>query len=209
MLVVFLKGNYCSFVVSYGFDIESEMYGGGGSIENKSREQLITEIVRAAATDATAITYGEPGTGKELVAQAIHAMSECADHRFVPVHCGAIPENLIESEFFGYKKGAFSGADNDRAGHFDFAADGAIFLDEIGEISLHMQIKLMRVIEGVGFTPVGRSQVKQSDTRIIAATNRGENASKAGICVRTSITASIYCPSICLHAETARKTFPC
>ncbi len=145
-----------------------------GGIVGKSpaMQQVYEQILSAAATDATVIIYGEPGTGKELVAQAIHEMSDRRNHRFVPVHCGAIPENLIESEFFGYKKGAFSGADTDRAGYVDFANGGTVFLDEIGEVSLHMQIKLLRVIEGAGFTPVGSSQVKQSNIRIIAATNR-------------------------------------
>jgi PAS domain S-box-containing protein len=145
----------------------------GGIVgRSPAMQRVYEQILSAAATDATAIIYGEPGTGKELVAQAIHDMSDRRNHRFVPVHCGAIPENLIESEFFGYKKGAFSGADSDRAGYFDFADGGTVFLDEIGEVSLHMQIKLLRVIEGSGFTPVGSSQVKQSDIRIIAATNR-------------------------------------
>ncbi len=145
-----------------------------GNIVGKSpaMQKIYEQIVSAAATDATVIIYGEPGTGKELVAKAIHDLSNRCEQRFVPVHCGAIPENLIESEFFGYKKGAFSGAEADRDGYFDFADGGTMFLDEIGEISLHMQIKLLRVIEGIGYTPVGGNQVKQSDIRIIAATNR-------------------------------------
>jgi len=88
------------------------------------------------------------------------------------VHCGAIPENLIESEFFGYKKGAFSGALADKAGYLEFADGGTLFLDEVGEISPHMQVKLLRVIEGGGYTPVGSNQNKNSNVRIIAATNR-------------------------------------
>ncbi len=145
-----------------------------GNIVGKSpaMQKVYEQILSAAATNATVIIYGEPGTGKELVANAIHDMSERRAHRFVPVHCGAIPENLIESEFFGYMKGAFSGADADKEGYVDFANGGTMFLDEVGEISLHMQIKLLRVIEGIGFTPVGSNQVRQSDIRIIAATNR-------------------------------------
>lgn len=145
-----------------------------GAIVGKSAamQKVYEQILSAAATDATAIIYGEPGTGKELVANAIHDMSERRDNRFVPVHCGAIPENLIESEFFGYIKGAFSGADTDKQGYVDFANGGTMFLDEIGEITLHMQIKLLRVIEGAGYTPVGSNRVKQSNIRIIAATNR-------------------------------------
>ncbi len=153
-----------------------------GNIVGKSpaMQKVYEQILSAAATDATVIIYGEPGTGKELVANAIHDLSERRTHRFVPVHCGAIPENLIESEFFGYKKGAFSGADTDREGYVDFANGGTMFLDEVGEITLHMQIKLLRVIEGIGFTPVGSNQVRQSNIRIIAATNRdlGERISK-------------------------------
>jgi transcriptional regulator with PAS, ATPase and Fis domain len=153
-----------------------------GPIVGKSPAmQLVYEqILRAAATAATVIIYGEPGTGKELVARAIHDMSERRDNRFVPVHCGAIPENLVESEFFGYMKGAFSGADADKPGYVDFADGGTLFLDEVGEIRLDMQVKLLRVIEGGGYTPVGSSQVKTSRIRIISATNRdlGERIAK-------------------------------
>lgn len=145
-----------------------------GNIVGKSpvMQEVYEHILRAATSDATAVIYGEPGTGKELIAHAIHEMSERRHHRFVPVHCGAIPENLIESEFFGYKKGAFSGAAADNPGFIDFAEAGTLFRDEVGEISLHLQVKLLRVIEGGGYTPVGSSQVKTSNVRIIAATNR-------------------------------------
>lgn len=135
-------------------------------------QQVYEHILNAGATDATVVLYGEAGTGKELVANAIHDMSERRNNRFVPVHCGAIPENLIESEFFGYKKGAFSGAISDRAGYMEYADGGTMFLDEVGEISVHMQVKLLRVIEGGGYTPVGSSQVKTTNVRIVAATNR-------------------------------------
>jgi transcriptional regulator with PAS, ATPase and Fis domain len=145
-----------------------------GDIVGKSRvmQRVYEQIVNAAASDATVIIYGEPGTGKELVAHAVHDMSDRRDNRFVPVHCGAIPDNLIESEFFGYKKGAFSGASGDKEGYIGFAKGGTLFMDEVGEIGRHMQVKLLRVIEGGGYTPVGSSQVKQSNVRIIAATNR-------------------------------------
>jgi transcriptional regulator with PAS, ATPase and Fis domain len=140
--------------------------------QSPAMQQVYEHILNAAASDATAVLFGEPGTGKELVAHAIHDMSERRNNRFVPVHCGAIPENLVESEFFGYKKGAFSGALTDRAGYLEFADGGTLFLDEVGEISPHMQVKLLRVIEGGGYTPVGSSQNKSSNVRIIAATNR-------------------------------------
>lgn len=140
--------------------------------QSAAMQQVYEHILNAGATDATAVIYGEAGTGKELVANAIHDMSERRNNRFVPVHCGAIPENLIESEFFGYKKGAFSGAISDKAGYLEYADGGTMFLDEVGEISAHMQVKLLRVIEGGGYTPVGSSQVKTTNVRIIAATNR-------------------------------------
>lgn len=140
--------------------------------QSPAMQQVYEHILNAGATDATVVIYGEAGTGKELVANAIHDMSERRNNRFVPVHCGAIPENLVESEFFGYKKGAFSGAVNDKAGYLEYADGGTMFLDEVGEISVHMQVKLLRVIEGGGYTPVGSSQVKTTNVRIIAATNR-------------------------------------
>ena len=140
--------------------------------QSPAMQEVYEQILNAGSTDATAVIFGEPGTGKELVANAIHDMSERRHKRFVPVHCGAIPENLIESEFFGYKKGAFSGALTDKAGYLEFADGGTLFLDEVGEISPHMQVKLLRVIEGSGYTPVGSSQIKRSNVRIIAATNR-------------------------------------
>jgi transcriptional regulator with PAS, ATPase and Fis domain len=129
-------------------------------------------ILKASATDANVIIYGESGTGKELVAKAIHDSSHRRDGRFVPVNCGAIPENLMESEFFGYKKGAFTGASTDKKGFLDAAEGGTLFLDEIGEVTLNLQVKLLRAIEGGGFTPIGGKRPRQPNIRIIAATNR-------------------------------------
>jgi transcriptional regulator with PAS, ATPase and Fis domain len=118
------------------------------------------------------IIYGESGTGKELVAKAIHQLSSRSQNPFVPVNCAAIPENLIESEFFGYKKGAFTGAGSDKHGYLDIADSGTLFLDEVGELGLNIQAKLLRAIEASGYSPVGGSIVKHSDFRIIAATNK-------------------------------------
>ena len=145
-----------------------------GNIVGKSApmQAVYEQILNAAASDATVIIYGEPGTGKELVAHAIHDMSERRLNRFVPVHCGAIPENLVESEFFGHKKGAFSGAIAEKRGYIEYADGGTLFLDEIGEISQPMQTKLLRVIEGGGYTPVGDAKARASNFRIVAATNR-------------------------------------
>ena len=145
-----------------------------GDIIGKSQlmQHVYDRILEAAKTDAGVIIYGESGTGKELVARAVHDMSTRRDKAFVPVNSGAIPENLLESEFFGYKKGAFTGASSDKHGYLDLAQGGTLFLDEIGDIGLSMQIKLLRAIDGGGYTPVGGNQVKNTDVRIIAATNK-------------------------------------
>ena len=135
-------------------------------------QELYEFILQAAATQANVIIYGESGTGKELVAKAIHETSDRSQKGFVTVHCGAIPETLMESEFFGYKKGAFTGANMDKRGYLDEADGGTLFLDEAGEIGLNMQVKLLRAISGDGYTPVGSNTIHNSDVRIIAATNR-------------------------------------
>ena len=135
-------------------------------------QQVYEMILRAAAAHANVIIYGESGTGKELVSRAIHDLSDRREQAFVPVNCGAIPESLLESEFFGYKKGAFTGADRDKSGFLDLAHGGTLFLDEVGEIGPAMQVKLLRAIEGGGYTPVGGKQTRKTDIRIVAATNR-------------------------------------
>ena len=145
-----------------------------GNIIGKSRPmQLVYEnILKAAESNAHVIIYGDSGTGKEMVAKTIHDLSDRGSAQFVTVHCGAIPDNLIESEFFGYRKGAFSGADQDKPGYLDAADGGTLFMDEVGELNLTMQVKLLRAIEGGGYTPIGSSGVKKADIRIVAATNR-------------------------------------
>lgn len=148
-------------------------YGFGDIIgKSQAMQAVYNLIVEAANSDANVIIYGESGTGKELVSRAIHQMSTRKDHKFVSVNCGAIPYHLLESEFFGHRKGAFTGAHADKKGFMDFADNGVLFLDEIGEIDLHMQVKLLRAIEGNGYTPVGGSSVIKPDVRIIAATSR-------------------------------------
>jgi len=145
-----------------------------GDIVGKSAamQHVYKLILRAAATDANVIIYGETGTGKELAARATHRLSERREHAFVPINCGAIPQNLMESELFGYKKGAFTGATEDKPGVFDHADKGTLFLDELGEVSESMQVKLLRVLEGHGYIPVGGVETVKPDVRIIAATNR-------------------------------------
>ena len=145
-----------------------------GHIIGKSApmQEVYELILKAAATDAPVIIYGESGTGKELVAKAIHDTSNRKGDNFVPVNCGAFPETLLESEFFGYKKGAFTGANQDKEGFLDQARDGVLFLDELGEIGLNFQVKLLRALEDGTYTPLGSNQLKHSNARVIAATNR-------------------------------------
>ena len=129
-------------------------------------------ILQAAATDLNVILYGESGTGKELVSRAIHEASDRKEQVFFPVNLGAISENLIESEFFGYKKGAFTGADSDQRGFLHLTDKGTLFLDELADIGLNLQVKLLRVLEGNGFTPVGTTEVIKPNIRFIAASNQ-------------------------------------
>jgi PAS domain S-box-containing protein len=139
--------------------------------KSAAMQEVYELILKAAATDVPVIIYGKSGTGKELAARAIHEMSDRKCARFLPVNCGAIPENLLESEFFGYKKGAFTGANDDKDGFLDLADKGTLFLDELGEIGLNLQVKLLRALEGGGFTPLGGRELRKPDFRIIAATN--------------------------------------
>jgi PAS domain S-box-containing protein len=145
-----------------------------GEIIGKSpaMQDIYELLVQAAVIDEHVLIYGESGTGKELIARTIHQMSDRRDKEFVPVNCGAIPDTLFESAMFGYRKGAFTGAYADQPGFFDLAHQGTLFLDEIGELSPAMQVKLLRALEGSGYTPVGSHTTKKPDIRIIAATNR-------------------------------------
>jgi len=145
-----------------------------GKILGKSpaMQEVYGLILDAGATSANLVIYGESGTGKELVARAIHEISNPSPSAFVTVNCAAIPENLLESEFFGHKKGAFTGAYADKQGYLDLANGGTLFLDEVGELSTTLQAKLLRAVEGGGYSPVGSNRTKTSDFRIVAATNR-------------------------------------
>ena len=130
------------------------------------------DMLGAASSDTSIIIYGESGTGKELVARGIHELSRRRDAGFVAVNCGAIPENLLESEFFGHKRGAFTGANIDSPGYLDRADGGTLFLDEVGELRPDMQVKLLRAIDGGVYFPVGDSKPRKSDFRLISATNK-------------------------------------
>ncbi len=140
--------------------------------KSSAMQEVYEQILRAAATEASVIVQGESGTGKDLVAQAIHELSSRKDNAFVPVNCGAIPEALLEGEFFGHKKGAFTGAHIDKHGYLDLADGGTLFLDEVGELTVNIQVKLLRAVEGGGYRPLGGTQIKKPDVRIISATNR-------------------------------------
>ena len=142
-------------------------------------QEVFALILKAAVTDASVAIFGESGTGKELVARAIHDNSRRKDHRLVAVNCGAVQETLFEREFFGHRKGAFSGAHASAAGYLDMADKGTLFLDEVGELTLAMQAKLLRAIEGGGYRPVGGTATVAADFRIISASNV-ELAEKVG-----------------------------
>ena len=135
-------------------------------------ERVRDRLRRAAKRDFTVLITGESGTGKEVAARMVHETSARSSAPFVPVHCGAIPENLFESELFGYVKGAFTGADQDKTGLIESADGGTLFLDEIGEMPLHIQVKLLRVLQDMKVRPVGAKDEVQVDIRVIAATNR-------------------------------------
>ncbi|MFZ9811717.1 MAG: sigma-54 interaction domain-containing protein [Burkholderiaceae bacterium] len=136
-------------------------------------------IGSVAHSDATVLVIGESGTGKELVARALHDHSGRKQARFVPVNCGAIPRDLIESELFGHRRGAFTGAISDRTGRFELAQGGTLFLDEIGDLPLDMQVKLLRVLQERSIDPVGSSKPIDIDVRVVAATHKDLEAEVA------------------------------
>jgi PAS domain S-box-containing protein len=153
---------------------EIEEYQPFGEIigESAAIREVVSAVRQVAATPTTVLITGETGTGKELVARAIHKASQRASKPFIRVNCAAIPASLCESEFFGHEKGAFTGAASRRTGRFELAQGGIIFLDEVGELALEMQPKLLRVLQEREYEPVGSSQTRKADVRVIAATNR-------------------------------------
>jgi len=150
-----------------------DRYRFGDIIGKSSPMQKVYELIlNAAASTANVVIYGESGTGKELVARAVHKMSSRYQKSFIPVNSSAIPDNLLESEFFGHKKGAFTNAHMDKMGYLDMVDGGTLFLDEVGELNPGIQAKLLRAIEGGGYSPIGSNIIKYSDFRIVSATNR-------------------------------------
>lgn len=148
------------------FSIDN-MVGSSGAMQ-----QVYKMIEKVAPSEATVLILGDSGTGKELAARAIHNLSPRREQPFVAVNCAAFPENLLESEIFGYEKGAFTGADRRKLGHFELAGQGTIFLDEIGEISPSIQVKLLRVLQNKQFTRLGGTELIPLQARVMAATNR-------------------------------------
>lgn len=140
--------------------------------ESSGLKQVIAQVKRVAETDATVLIHGESGTGKELIARAVHANSNRATNPFVAINCGAIPLTLMENEFFGHEKGAFTDAKDTQAGTFERANGGTLFLDEIGELPMDAQVKLLRVLEERKITRIGGKKAIPVNVRIVAATNR-------------------------------------
>lgn len=142
---------------------------------------VIENIDRMKEVDSTILIFGESGTGKELIARALHRASSRGNSHFAGINCGAIPENLLESELFGHKRGAFTDAKTDRKGMFELCTQGTLLLDEIGEMPLSLQVKLLRVLQEKEIRPVGSSQTSKIDTRVIASTNKNlEEEVKSG-----------------------------
>ena len=147
--------------------------------DDASLRKVFTGLQRAATTDTTVLIEGESGTGKELFARSLHALSGRADQPFVAINCAAIPETLLETELFGYEKGAFTGAAARKLGKFEVAHRGTLFLDEIGDLPLTLQAKILRALEEKRFERVGGTAQVQVDVRLVAATNRGLKAAVA------------------------------
>ncbi len=152
---------------SIGMKTHSQYIGASNAAQS-----LRSMLATIANSNATVMITGESGTGKELLARALHEQSLRAGSNFVPINCAAIPKDLLESELFGHRKGAFTGAVNDRVGRFELAHGGTLFLDEIGDMSLDMQVKLLRVLQERTIDPIGGSRQVSIDVRVIAATHR-------------------------------------
>jgi two-component system response regulator AtoC len=153
----------------------------GAVVKSERMRSIFRLVERIARTNATILIGGESGSGKEVVARAVHNFSLRCERPWIDVNCGALPDHLVESELFGYEKGAFSGAEGQKPGMFELASGGTLFLDEIGELDARMQVKLLRVLDGVPYYRLGGTRKVAVDTRIVAATNKNlEQAVEAG-----------------------------
>ena len=165
--IQFVYSSHQMYSESFDCDFLNEIVG-----KSEAIRRLKKEILKVADFNVPVLVMGESGTGKELVARALHYCSKRRRRKFIPINCAAIPDNLLESELFGYEKGAFSGAFNDKRGILEMAGDGTVFLDEIGEMSPLLQAKLLRVLQEREFTPLGSTRVKKVNARFVFATNR-------------------------------------
>ena len=153
-------------------EIEAEFEAGSFVAESKGMKEVLGFISRVAKSDSTVLIHGESGTGKEMVARLIHKASNRQNNRFIPISCAALPETLLESELFGYERGAFSGAEKRKIGKFELAHRGTLFLDEIGDLPLSTQVKLLRVLQEFTFERLGSNTTIKVDVRLITATNQ-------------------------------------
>lgn len=153
-------------------EIEAEFEAGSFIAESKGMKEVLGFISRVAKSDSTVLIHGESGTGKEMVARLIHKASNRQNNRFIPISCAALPETLLESELFGYERGAFSGAEKRKIGKFELAHRGTLFLDEIGDLPLSTQVKLLRVLQEFTFERLGSNTTIKVDVRLITATNQ-------------------------------------
>ena len=173
---------------------------------SKAIRDVLEMVKKVAPTMATVLISGDSGTGKELIALAIHAHSDRSDRLFLPVNCGALPETLLESLLFGHMKGSFTGAFANQEGLFEKARGGTIFLDEIGEIPQHLQVKLLRALEAKEILPIGSTTPRHIDVRVLAATNRNlkkeveENRFREDLYYRLNIM-EIHIPPLCDRPE--------
>ncbi len=155
--------------------------------ESSAMKNIFGHITKLAKTDVNVLITGESGTGKELCARAVHYHSNRSSEPFVPINCGAIPESLMESELFGYMKGAFTGANSDKMGLIESAHGGTLFLDEIGDMPKNLQVKLLRFLEDHNLQRLGGTQLRKLDVRVIAATNRENLSEKENDSLRTDL----------------------
>lgn len=153
-------------------ELEQKRQNEGFTSKSPSMEHILSMLPAVSDSTATVLIRGETGTGKEVLARTIHDMSPRSQQPFVAINCSALPENLLESELFGYRKGAFTGADRDKPGRFALAEGGTLFLDEIGELTPALQVKLLRVLQEHEYEPLGGTRAVKADVRILCATNR-------------------------------------
>jgi len=156
--------------------VRQDLLGVTAIFASKAMRDLYEMVARVASTSASVLITGESGSGKELVARAVHQFSPRSSKPWVDISCASLPEHLVESELFGYEKGAFSGAMTSKPGLFELAHQGTIFLDEVGELEVRMQVKLLRVLDGTAFFRLGGTRKISTDVRVVAATNRNLQA---------------------------------